>query len=190
MIMRRQSKDEIFYRLIAASNGELDFIFRHGIMPNLETMLGYEFDGYNTAAIAVLIGRKFIKGFRLEHGIPKGYNLKAEQNGVIEPWIPKGGAFGFFDIYPAKDDKRFNRYQNALLFNYGTDGRNGLFTGKGLRDYVVQPYHENSDVLLGKAYMVLGPFAPFVSWFVLRKRNKNDKGCCNGSCGFCGKAPR
>ena len=64
------------------------------------------------------------------------------------------------------------RYPKALLLDYSLGG-NGLF-GPPLRDYVVQIYPDDPDLLLGKAYVALGPLRVPVGFFVLKRLQKHD----------------
>jgi hypothetical protein len=54
-----------------------------------------------------------------------------------------------------------------LLLDYGLGG-NGLF-GPPLRDYIVQVYPDDPDLLLGKAYLAFGSLRIPVSFFVLQR---------------------
>ena len=64
------------------------------------------------------------------------------------------------------------RYPNALLLDYSL-GANGLF-GPPLRDYIVQVYPDNPDLLLGKAYLALFGLRIPTNYFVLERLHQHD----------------
>jgi hypothetical protein len=59
-----------------------------------------------------------------------------------------------------------------LLLDYGLGG-NGPF-GPPLRDYIVQVYPDNADLLLGKAYLALGPLRIPAGFFILERLKKHE----------------
>ena len=67
-----------------------------------------------------------------------------------------------------------NLYPNALLLNYGKGNNPPFDPSSFLRDYLVQVDPENDDLLLGKAFVALGPARLFVSYFVLERYNQSD----------------
>ena len=82
--------------LAIADNNTLEEIFRRGAQPDLKTMSGWEFKGYNTFDLTQILGfRKFKKGFYRENGIGdnydsiNGYNVKISQgtSGLKEEWV-------------------------------------------------------------------------------------------------------
>jgi hypothetical protein len=83
-------------------------------------------------------------------------------------------AFGFFDVRRVDAESRDNRYPRATLLDYGSSPRNRLtkiddLTMKVLRDYVVQPDARDPNVMLGKAYIALGPFRLYSNFFVIER---------------------
>lgn len=172
--------------LAVAPNEVLEKLMRNGTSPDVRQMVGWEYKGFNTLDLTALLGfRKFKKGFRAKE-MPKnprdpieGYNVKVIQNGIADPWEPirQGGKpiiHGFYDVYPVDPAHKDNLYPNALLLNYAC-GRNPIYDPSPvLRDYLVQIYPDNPDLLLGKAYIALGPFRVFVSYFILEKYNKSE----------------
>ena len=66
---------------------------------------------------------------------------------------------------------RDSYYPNSLLLDYSKGG-NGLF-GPPLRDYIVQVYPDDPDLLLGKAYIALGLRIP-TNYFVLKRLHEHD----------------
>ncbi len=153
-----------------------------GTAPSFDALLGWEFAGLNTLATTDLAGiRKFMKGFY--QGPPlapsgpepfiQGYNVKVVQGDKRAPHVAleKQGAavrHGFFRVYKVDPEGRDHLYPNALLLNYGL-GANGLNPAGLLRDYLVQPYPDNADLLLGYAVFALGPLRIPGGYFVLQR---------------------
>lgn len=163
------------------SNGQREALLRGGVAPSFESLAGWEFGGGNTPPIFRLIGiRKFVKGFY--EGPPRsatgpepfiqGYNIPAEGNAddaphVMSPSAESPKRFGFYRVHRVVPGARDDRYPNAVLLDYGLGG-DGIF-GPPLRDYVVQVYPDDPDLLLGKAYLnLLGLRIP-ANFFVLKR---------------------
>jgi hypothetical protein len=175
-----------YVSLAKASDKDLEFVFRSGSAPALESLAGYEFKGYNTPFITQIMGfRKFKKGFfvgpgqAVESGEISGYNVVVEQNGLEEPWIAKPSdqnpkRHAFYRVYRVRKSERDNLYPNALLLNYGLGGNEFWNPAGLLRDYLVQVEPENKDLLLGKAYFALGPARVFPSFFILERYNESN----------------
>ena len=168
------------------SNGQREAMFRAGTAPRFEDLVGWEFGGGNAVPIFRLIGiRKFMKGFyegppRVERGPEpyiQGYNIDVAGNADDERHIPKPSPeapkrWGFYRTHAVVEGSRDDRYPNALLLDYGL-GKNGLF-GPPLRDYLVQVYPDDPDLLLGKAYLnILGLRIP-ANFFVLKRLHEHD----------------
>lgn len=170
--------------LTEASNGQREAIMRTGTAPRFDDLVGWEFGGGNTPRIYRLIGiRKFVKGFY--EGPPRdggpepfiqGYNIPAIGNADSDEHVMemKGGApkrFGFYRVHEPVEGARDAFYPNSLLLDYSRGG-NGLF-GPPLRDYLVQVYPDDPDLLLGKAYLALGLRIP-TNYFVLKRLHQHD----------------
>lgn len=172
--------------LCLATKDHLEEVFRLGAQPVMKSLAGWEFKGYNVFEPAELVGiRKFKKGFYLEDpsrdpalGI-SGYNVQIHPNTLGEPWIDKTKKgepirFGWYDVYPVSLSETDNKYPNALLLNYSLSPKNfALDPSRLLRDYLVQVYPDNPDLLLGKAYGSLGPMRIFLDFFVLERHNES-----------------
>ncbi len=158
----------------------LDEALRSGTAPALDSIRGWLFRGWNNLALTRLLGfQKFAKGFY--EGPPRGrgpspflqgYNTPVEQSANWDPHVERPSPdrpkrFGFYRVFAAP-----NRYENSLLLDYGRGG-NGLNPAGLLRDYLVQPWPDEPDLLLGKAYLALGVWVP-VSWFVLERWKSSD----------------
>ena len=165
--------------------GERETLMMRGTAPRFEDLVGWEFAGANALGLTKLIGiRKFTKGFyegppRSDGPSPfvQGYNIVVRQNGDEAPheYVPSDAApkrHGFYRVHAVDPQARDSRYPGALLLDYGLGG-NGLF-GPPLRDYIVQIYPDDPDLLLGKAYLALGPLRIPVSFFVLKRLKKHD----------------
>src|SRR5258708_4940237 len=119
-----------FEELALSSNDALEQIFRTASAPAPETLIGYEWRGYNMTPVARLLGiQKFIKGFFSSEGRIEGYNIRARQNGLTDTWVslpiadhPK--RYAFYCVTPVDAASRDNLYPDALLLNYGASPRN------------------------------------------------------------------
>jgi hypothetical protein len=175
-----------YVALALADNDELDHVMRCGVAPDPTRMLGWEFKGYNTFDLTQMLGiRKFKKGFYQEDPVAdphlgiNGYNVQSVVNGLGEDWFDKiknGNSIkhGWYDCTPVDLNSTDNKYPNALLLNYACPKNPTLDPSRQLRDYLVQPYADNHDLLLGKAYIALfGPLRMFVSYFILERYNES-----------------
>jgi hypothetical protein len=158
--------------LALASRAERRQAFEEGTRPEVSKLVGWEFRGWNTGWIAPLLRiRKFGKALFTAAGDAYGCNTPAEQNGLDEEWVAKPSEeapkrFAFYAVDPTVD----RRHPNAILLDYGR-GRNGFFElARLLRDYVVRVSPESEDLLLGKAYLAIGPLRIPVTYFVLERR--------------------
>ena len=175
-----------YYSLCLSPDNVLEEVMRFGAPPSMEELSGWEFRGYNTLDLAAIAGfRKFKKGFYREDpsrdfalGI-NGYNVKVAQNNLGEPWIDKfkrgeSVKHGWYDVYPVRLTELDNKYPNSLLINYGISSKNAVYDpARLMRDYIVQVYPDNPDLLLGKAFGSLGTLRIFVSYFVLERHNQS-----------------
>jgi hypothetical protein len=160
----------------------LEDLFRRGTPPERGSIVGWEFDGYNTGTLAFAI-RKFRKGYYEEPAYDKdefgGYNVNIKQSRMDQPWVAvlkKSGEpqrHSFFRVYSVRGSEPDNNYPNALLLNYHSPKTPAWNPASRLRDYLVQVYPDNPDLLLGKAYAALpGGKRLFVSFFVLQRACK------------------
>jgi hypothetical protein len=165
------------YKKIARlHNSALEATMVRGETPSLPALVGYEYLGYNLAPATDLLGiRKFIKAFfEVPDGLVFGCNTPVAQNGLHGPWKarPSEAAprrYAFFSVSPVEPEARDNEYLHALLLNYAHGG-NPLFDPSALlRDYLVRCVPSSDDLLLGKAYMALGP-ARIVAGYFVRER--------------------
>ena len=145
------------------SDGQRELLMRQGTPPQFDDLAGWEFGGGNARWMLKLVGiRKFMKGFyrgpaRSAQGPEpyiQGYNINVRNNADAAEHLPKPSdenpkRFGFYRVHAVDEAARDNKYPNAVLLDYGLGG-NGLF-GPPLRDYVVQVYPDNPDLLLGKS---------------------------------------
>lgn len=163
-----------YERLAQTSEAELEALLRGGRLPDSRGLAGFEWRGYNTAPFTALLGiRKFIKGFFAGHQGIEGYNTPVRQNRLSEPWQrrphpenPK--RFGFYHVTRVRADGKDCLYPNGLLLDYGASPRNPrLAPERVLRDYLVQPYADDPDLLLGKAYLAFGSWRVASNFFVL-----------------------
>ncbi len=175
-----------YVSLALADNAELEHVMRCGVRPDPALLMGWEFKGYNTFDLTQVLGiRKFKKGFYQRDPVADpqggidGYNVQCVVNGLGEDWFDKiknGESIkhGWYHCYPVSLSETDNRYPNGLLINYDCDLNPMLDPSRKLRDYLVQPYADNPDLMLGKAYVaVVGPLRLFVSYFVLERYNES-----------------
>jgi hypothetical protein len=169
---------------------QLDEVLAQGIAPRFADLVGYEFRGWNVFGDIVAKGvgtvmgiQRFAKGFFHRPGgappddVPyiEGFNCKIARGGADEPWRDKGGGapvrHSFYRVLRAGDgDNRHGRHPHALLLDYSLGNpKPGLLDGSGLRDFVVHPEAGNRDLLLGKAYMHIGPISNVAGFFVAER---------------------
>jgi hypothetical protein len=171
---------ELYYRLGTKSMKDLETVFLRGTMPDLDTMVGWQFRGMNTPKWAKLAGiKKFIKGFELRGNDVFGYNCPVVQNDVRESWFGKPDAddpkrFGFYKVAPVDPTARDNEYLHSVLLDYGKGGNGRFDPTAGLRDYLVRVDEDNDDLFLGKAYYAVGPLRIATNFFLLERFRKVD----------------
>ena len=165
------------YRRLANLPGDhLEAIMLRGETPSQAALSGYEYRGYNTAPMTALLGiRKFIKVFFVTPGgLIYGCNTPVTQNGLSRPWKarPNEGSprcYAFFSVAPVDPEARDNHYLHALLLNYGEVHNPFYDPSRLLRDYLVRCTPGSDDLLLGKAYMALGPARIAAGYFLLER---------------------
>jgi hypothetical protein len=169
------------------SDATRDAVMRAGVAPEFSSLAGWEFDGTNTGAITDLVGiRKFRKGFyegapRVPEGpqpFLQGYNVVVAQDGIGKPHVavPSEAAakrHGFYRVHAVDPASADNVYPNALLLDYGL-GRNGIEPSGLLRDYLVQVYADDANLLLGRAYVALAGARIHGGYFVLARGRRFD----------------
>ena len=165
--------------LARLSTDELWKIFNSGKTPEFEKLQSFEFRGWNVPFFAKLIGiQKFQKGFYAKEGnLPFGYNIPQSQGGLESPWVSKPSdlspkRFGFYSVKKVEPAGVENKHPHALILNYG-EGKNSLFEGAFLRDYIVQVDPDNDDLYLGAAYLALGPARVFSNFFIIERLRRH-----------------
>jgi hypothetical protein len=166
-----------YRRVCALPKSELERILWRGQTPDPEALVGWEFRGTNPQWFMKYLGiRKFIKGFyRLAdtHDL-YGYNIPVVQDATDQPWVARPSndqpkRFGFYRVAPPDAASRDNAYLNGLLLDYGA-GPNPVYEpARFLRDYLVRVERGSDDLLLGKAYVALGPARVATSFFLLER---------------------
>lgn len=187
---RRAGPSARYLEIVGRRPDELEAMMRRGETPDAAAMAGSLYRGCNQllpasaavgpgvpAAIAKLAGiRKFIKGFDVRpaggHG---GFNLPTLQNALEEEWHGKpdderARRFGFYSVDAVDPESRDNVYLQALLLDYGKGDNPPWDPSRLLRDYVVRIDPGSDDLLLGKAYLALGPARVPVGYFVLERK--------------------
>lgn len=180
-----------FRDLTQASFKDLEKILREGSAPDPDSLVGWEFRGWNVVApfakpVVSLLGiQRFAKGFYRVGDEYRGYNVDIQPGGVDEPWTGKPSdesprRRAFYKVYPPGQGPRTVDHPNALFLCYEGRPKNGLFDGGplygdgGLRDYVVLADPDNPDLLVGKAYFRLPPFHLAGGFFVAERLRRYD----------------
>ena len=159
---------------------ELEQLLKDGSRPTLKQLEGYNFRGLNVGFKSKLIGtQKFIKSFYsidYHYGsMLTGHNIVVKQGkpGVAYEQVFKDGRSKVQGVYLVEaENTNYKKYPNTALLHYGRGDNPWWEPAKKLRDYLAQPYADNPDLLLGKAYFRLGPFEVFGGFFVLERLEK------------------
>lgn len=177
-IIRRPDGERYDYISLATASDEiLEEVLRAGTRPAAADLAGWEFRGTHVPELLRVVGlRKFKKGFVQDGQQLRGYSVKVRQNRLGEAWIDvmRGGVpvrHGWCQALPAPDGGPDGLYPEALLLDYGAGRNHPLDPARVLRDYLVQVYPDNPDLLLGKAYAALGGRRTPLSFFVLERYN-------------------
>ena len=181
-----------FASLTSLTVAALEDVLAAGQAPTPSSLVGHEFRGWNVfgnapaAAVGKTMGiQRFAKGFFIRDGQDpdtapffEGYNVKIRRGTRDDAWADiKDGVItrhAFYRVYRPGDGNHAGRHPHALFLDYSEgDPRPGLFDGVNLRDYIVQPDPSNPDLLLGKAYFILGPIVN-VNFFVVERLRRVD----------------
>ena len=162
------------------SVAELEQLLKDGSRPTLKQLEGYNFRGLNASFIPKLIGtQKFIKSFYsidYHYGsMLTGHNIVVKQGkpGVAYEKVFKDGRSKVQGVYLVEaENTNYKKYPNTALLHYGRGDNPRWQLAKILREYLAQPYADNPDLLLGKAYCSLDPFEMFGIFFVLERLEK------------------
>jgi hypothetical protein len=161
----------------------LQTVFARGVRPQFAELAGYEFHGFNPPAFAKLAGiQRFIKGFYQKAGDPPaasveriyGYNLFCSPKAPTGEWraLPDDVTpqrHGFYDVYDPTLTRHGKDFAHSLLLDYGVPENHGLNPERVIRDYLVQVSPDDPTVLLGKAFLKLGPAHIHSNFFLLRR---------------------
>ena len=170
--------------LCQKSVAELEQLLNDGSRPTLKQLEGYNFRGLNVgfmSKMSKLIGtQKFIKSFYsidYHYGsMLTGHNIVVKQGkpGVAYEKVFKDGRSKVQGVYLVEaENTNYKKYPNTALLHYGRGDNPCWQPAKRLREYLAQPYADNPDLLLGKAYFSLGLFEVFVGvFFVLERLEK------------------
>ncbi len=172
-------------RMERASSADLERVMLAGTPPDTKGLVGWEWSGGNCVRLYSLLGiRRFVKGFYDGPPRDRGPEPFVQGYNIASPGLPLDAAprykpsdeaphrYGFYRVHAPVRGARDSRYENAVLLDYGLGG-NGLF-GPPLRDYVVQVYPDDPDLLLGKAYGAIGPIRIPLNYFVLSRWRKHE----------------
>ncbi len=175
---------EALLKLWKSKPSHLGEVMKEGLTPSRASLEGWNFRGINVGLPARLVGRrKFIKSFYpKEYGYGHfltGHNILVEQNAPEDEYVKKVKndtpvVQGFYLIERAKGNPWWHKYPQATLLNYGKGDNAWHELARALRDYLVQPYPDNPDILLGRAYFAFGPLTLPAGYFVLERLEKAD----------------
>jgi hypothetical protein len=169
-----------YCELAVASKAVLEEIFVVGEKPSVESMLDWEYRGYNTSpkAIDLIRLRKFTKGlFIANNGDTYGYNTPIVQNKLADPWICKPSdenptRFRFYHVEPEPLDPRDDINPHSLLLNYRRGGNSPIAIYNGLRNYLVRIEPGSDDLILGKAYYGMAGRRFHVNFFLMERHRQ------------------
>ncbi len=171
--------EHTFERLARSSPAELESVLRSGAAPDVASLTGAEWRGFNVGLKMRLIGsQKFVKGFFAGTDGVEGYNTPVRQNGLDAPWVAKPSPedpkrFGFFIVQPVEPGGADSRYPRALLLEYGASRRNPQRSPtRRIRDYLVQPDPGNPRLMLGKGYLAVSGARLFPQFFVIERLDR------------------
>jgi hypothetical protein len=173
---------DYFTSLTQEPASHVETLMRGGQSPPAESLVNFEWRGYNTGWQARLLGiQKFIKGFFLAGGDIEGYNIPVEQNGLEAAWLHEPSSeyprrYAFFVVTPVDPSTPDRLYPGALLLNYGASRRStdAPAIARRIRDYLVLPDPADPDVLLGKAYLAFGSLRLPSNYFILQRLRPSD----------------
>ena len=184
--------DWTFEKLGAQTLATLDNVLAEGKAPPFSSLVGWEFRGWNVHSslakqvMAAMGFQRFAKGFFLDDDsiVPdeaeriRGYNVMIKSGKITDPWNAKPSdeapkRHSFYFGYAPGTGERTEDHDHAVFLNYNIP-ENGLFDGKGIRDYVVQVNAGDPDLLLGKAYFHLGPLTVVGGFFILDRWREYD----------------
>jgi hypothetical protein len=165
-----------FEQLSRSSDRELEALFAASPPPDFDSLVGFEWRGYNTDPNLRYLGlKKFIKTFfRAQYG-DEGCNIKVFQNAFTEAWTPrmrqgKVDAFAFYLVRPQDTPTRLERNPRALLIDYAASPRNPVYhVERTIRDYLVRPVPDDPDVMLGRAFVGIGRVRVVSSFFLIQR---------------------
>jgi hypothetical protein len=165
-----------YLRLASQSKAELAAVFAAGSPPDVAALTGYEFRGFNQPRATALLGiRKFIKAFYVDGaGRPFGCNTPVVQNGLDSEWISRPSPerprrYAFFQVESPDPEASDGLRRGAALLDYGRGGNRAYDVARVLRDYVVRVDAHSDDLLLGKAYVVLGGTRLTHTYFLIER---------------------
>lgn len=161
---------------------ELEALMKSGSQPTPQQLDGYRFRGLNVGFGPKLLGiQKFIKCFFMKDygygAMMTGNNFVVKQNAAQAEYITvqkkgRDKVQGYYLVENASGNERWNEYPNAALLHYGRGNNAWWDPAAKLRDYLVQPYSDNPNLLLGKAYFSVGPFKIKGGYFILERLSK------------------
>lgn len=172
---------EEYLALVRTPPSKLRSVIARGSTPDPGSLVGWEWRGTNMPASSKYLGlRRFIKGFVLgATGSVEGYNVSVMGADLLAPLHERRQRDGRrewagFDVRPVDPTSNENRYLHAILLDYGSaSAREAGIPGR-LRDYLVRVAPSSDDLLLGRAFLAIGPVRIPIGWFALERLNAID----------------
>lgn len=152
--------------LAELSRPALERLHCAGTRPAVDDLVGWEFRGVNPPRFLQAVGAgRFVKGFAPGDLGAEGYNvLCSQRDWRRRRFRGRDLRHSWFRLVPAG-----GRHEGCVLLDYAAAERNPRFTPARLfRDFLVHPDPDDTDVLLGKAYLQLGRLVP-LSFFLLER---------------------
>jgi hypothetical protein len=168
-----------FEAVANATDRARNVMFMTGTKPHFDDLVDWEFQGFNPYAHMKLLGiQRFIKGFfqRAGEASPDkveriyGYNLFCDTRAPDGVWqgMPNDDTpqrHGFYDVFHEGTGK----FPHSLMLNYNVPENHGFNPERVIRDYLVQVNPNDPGLLLGKAFLQLGPLRIHSNFFILRR---------------------
>lgn len=167
--------------LTRMSRRQLDAVLRRGHPVRPEALADTEFHGTSLglpSAIDRIAWKKFKKVFRREEdGHLRGWNVRAVQNALDEPWLDdtrKGGrdTYGHYAVHPAGEYEALAQpYRRGLMIDYGRGGNRSLDPMQRIRDPLVAVNEGDDTLLLGVSFLDAGAAGWWLlpTWFSLTR---------------------
>jgi hypothetical protein len=169
-----------FEAVANATDRARNVMFMSGTAPKFEDLVDWDFTGFNPYAHLKLLGiQRFVKGFFQKAGEAPpskveriyGYNIFCSSKAPEGVWqtMPSEDTpqrHGFYDVY---NEGPGSKFPHSLMLHYGVPENHNANPERLIRDYLVQVNPNDPDLLLGKAFLQLGPVRVHSNFFILQR---------------------